>query len=250
MRTGFSHQGCDCFERRLLRPYAQPRRAAPCPAPELLGIAIGGTAITRPLRPPGDALGGKHRAYSQVRGSRGRVPGGGGGGAALDPERQDDRVGSGLPWPPTATSASPDWRSTFRVGGVPPANWLEPQLERPIVLAKDANCRGRGVVVGQTTIGVSVARSKQCQGPAPINRTGLRSRQWLKSPAASRLFCIDGNQGKHPQRVRVGSTARSQCPWLRPCHQGRPGRVPAGARGAVAADRAAPGERRPGGGSA
>jgi glucokinase len=72
--------------------------------------------------------------------------------AALDPEHRADRVGIGLPGPTDREGRIarlainlPLWRR------VPLADWLEPQLERPVVLANDANC----ALIGEAWLGAA-----------------------------------------------------------------------------------------------
>jgi glucokinase len=72
--------------------------------------------------------------------------------AALDPEHRADRVGIGLPGPTDRDGRIarlainlPLWRR------VPLADWLEPQLERPVVLANDANC----ALIGEAWLGAA-----------------------------------------------------------------------------------------------
>jgi glucokinase len=73
--------------------------------------------------------------------------------AALDPEHRADRVGIGLPGPTDREGRIarlainlPLWRR------VPLADWLEPQLERPVVLANDANC----ALIGEAWLGAAL----------------------------------------------------------------------------------------------
>jgi glucokinase len=59
----------------------------------------------------------------------------------LDPDRLATRVGIGLPGP--TDGAGRVARLAINLEGwedVPLADWLEPELERPVILANDANC--------------------------------------------------------------------------------------------------------------
>jgi glucokinase len=108
---------------------------------ELLGIDIGGTAIKLGRFDRQGTL----LAESTVPTPQPQVPGAVcqavvDAVAALDPERRADRVGIGLPGPTDREGRIarlainlPLWRR------IPLADWLEPQLERPVVLANDAN---------------------------------------------------------------------------------------------------------------
>ena len=125
----------------------------PSPAPELLGIDIGGTAIKLGRFDHQGTL----LAESTVPTPQPQVPGAVcqavvDAVAALDPERRADRVGIGLPGPTDRDGRIarlainlPLWRR------VPLADWLEPQLERPVVLANDANC----ALIGEAWLGAA-----------------------------------------------------------------------------------------------
>ena len=115
--------------------------AAPSAA-EVIGIDVGGTAIKLGrFDRQGNLL-----AEDSVATPQPQVPGAVCQAlveavAALDPERRADRVGIGLPGPTDQEGRIarlainlPLWRR------VPLADWLEPQLERQVVLANDANC--------------------------------------------------------------------------------------------------------------
>jgi glucokinase len=125
----------------------------PSPAPELLGIDIGGTAIKLGRFDRQGTL----LAESTVPTPQPQVPGAVcqavvDAVAALDPDRRADRVGIGLPGPTDREGRIarlainlPLWRR------VPLADWLEPQLERPVVLANDANC----ALIGEAWLGAA-----------------------------------------------------------------------------------------------
>jgi glucokinase len=125
----------------------------PSPAPELLGIDIGGTAIKLGRFDRQGTL----LTESTVPTPQPQVPGAVcqavvDAVAALDPEHRADRVGIGLPGPTDREGRIarlainlPLWRR------VPLADWLEPQLERPVVLANDANC----ALIGEAWLGAA-----------------------------------------------------------------------------------------------
>lgn len=75
---------------------------------------------------------------------------------AVDPEGKADRVGIGLPGPMDRSGRVarvsinlPGWHD------VPLADWLEPQLERRVILANDANC----ALLGEAWLGAARGRS-------------------------------------------------------------------------------------------
>ena len=125
----------------------------PSPAPELLGIDIGGTAIKLGRFDRQGTL----LTESTVPTPQPQVPGAVcqavvDAVAALDPEHRADRVGIGLPGPTDREGRIarlainlPLWRR------VPLADWLEPQLERPVMLANDANC----ALIGEAWLGAA-----------------------------------------------------------------------------------------------
>jgi glucokinase len=118
----------------------------PATGRELIGVDLGGTAI-KLLR---CTTAGESLAELEVPTPRPAVPG-----AVttalveaierLDPERRADRIGIGHPGPADRAGRVariainlPGWRE------VPLADWLEPQLGRPVTCENDANCAALG----------------------------------------------------------------------------------------------------------
>ena len=109
---------------------------------ELIGVDLGGTSIKLVrCTPQGECLAELERPTPQPT-----LPG-----AVcmalleaietIDPEHRADRVGIGLPGP--CDQAGRVARISINLEGwrdVPLADWLEPQLERRVTLANDANC--------------------------------------------------------------------------------------------------------------
>jgi glucokinase len=123
-------------------PAIGPPALSPESSPQLIGVDLGGTAIKLArFRQDGELL-----AEAQCPTPQPALPG-----AvttaiveaidALDPDRLADRVGIGHPGPSDRAARVariainlPGWRE------VPLAEWLEPQIGRPVTLANDANC--------------------------------------------------------------------------------------------------------------
>jgi glucokinase len=134
--------------------------------------------------------------------------------AALDPERRADRVGIGLPGPTDRDGRIarlainlPLWRR------IPLADWLEPQLERPVVLANDANCallgeawRGAAVDCPDTillTLGTGVGGGVLINGALFTGpELGLIGVDPEGPP------CHSGNRGSLEQYCSIGALAQ------------------------------------------
>ena len=137
----------------------------------------------------------------------------------LDPERLAGRVGIGLPGP--TDGAARVARIAINLEGwqdVPLADWLEPELERPVTLANDANC----AMVGEAWLGAA----RDCANAILLTLgTGVGGGIWLDGSlytgpggAAGELGligvdpegppCRSGNQGSLEQHCSIGALAR------------------------------------------
>ncbi|MFO0119302.1 MAG: ROK family protein, partial [Cyanobium sp.] len=177
------------------------------PAPELLGIDIGGTAIKLGrFDRQGNLL-----AELDLPTPQPQVPGAVCQSvveavAALDPERRADRVGIGLPGPTDRDGRIarlainlPLWRR------IPLADWLEPQLERPVVLANDANCAllgeaWRGAALGcpdtiLLTLGTGVGGGVLINGALFTGPDGAGAELGLIGVDPEGPPCHSGNRG-------------------------------------------------------
>jgi glucokinase len=189
-------------------------------SPELLGIDIGGTAIK---------LGrfdrqGNLIAELDVPTPQPQMPGAVCQAvveavAALDPQRRADRVGIGLPGPTDRAGRIarlainlPGWRC------IPLADWLEPQLERPVVLANDANCallgeawRGAAVDCPDTillTLGTGVGGGVLISGALFTGPDGAGAELGLIGVDPEGHPCRSGNRGSLEQHCSIGALAR------------------------------------------
>jgi glucokinase len=139
--------------------------------------------------------------------------------AALDPERRADRVGIGLPGPTDREGRIarlainlPLWRR------IPLADWLEPQLKRPVVLANDANCallgetwRGAAVDCPDTillTLGTGVGGGVLINGALFTGPDGAGAELGLIGIDPEGPPCHSGNRGSLEQFCSIGGLAR------------------------------------------
>ena len=139
--------------------------------------------------------------------------------AHLDPEGLAGRVGIGLPGP--TDGAGRVARLAINLEGwedVPLADWLEPELERPVILANDANC----AMVGEAWLGAA----RDCANAILLTLgTGVGGGIWLNGAlftglrgAAGELGligvdpeghpCRSGNRGSLEQHCSIGALAR------------------------------------------
>ncbi len=137
----------------------------------------------------------------------------------LDPQRLADRVGIGLPGPTDAAGRVA--RLAINLEGwqeVPLADWLEPELERPVTLANDANC----AMVGEAWLGAA----RGCRHAILLTLgTGVGGGIWLDGAlytgpagAAGELGlialdpegppCRSGNRGSLEQHCSIAALAR------------------------------------------
>ena len=137
----------------------------------------------------------------------------------LDPERLAGWVGIGLPGP--TDGAARVARIAINLEGwqdVPLADWLEPELERPVTLANDANC----AMVGEAWLGAA----RDCANAILLTLgTGVGGGIWLNGSlytgpggAAGELgligvdpegpLCRSGNRGSLEQYCSIGALAR------------------------------------------
>jgi glucokinase len=139
--------------------------------------------------------------------------------AVLDPERRADRVGIGLPGPTDRDGRIarlainlPLWRR------IPLADWLEPQLERPVVLANDANCallgeawRGAAVNCPDTillTLGTGVGGGVLINGALFTGPDGAGAELGLIGVDPEGPPCHSGNRGSLEQYCSIGALAQ------------------------------------------
>ena len=192
----------------------------PSPAPELLGIDIGGTAIKLGRFDRQGTL----LAESTVYTPQPQMPGAVCQAvveavAALDPERRADRVGIGLPGPTDRDGRIarlainlPGWRR------IPLADWLEPQLERPVVLANDANCAligeaWRGAAQGSPdtillTLGTGVGGGVLINGSLFSGPDGAGAELGLVGVDPEGPPCHSGNRGSLEQYCSIAGLGR------------------------------------------
>jgi glucokinase len=186
----------------------------PEPSPQLIGVDVGGTAIKLArFRQDGELL-----AEAQCPTPQPALPG-----AvtmalveaieAIDPHRLADRVGIGHPGPSDRSARVariainlPGWRE------VPLADWLEPQIGRPVTLANDANCallgeRWRGAAQDASdalllTLGTGVG------GELFLGHGGAAAEPGLIGVDPEGPPCRSGNRGSLEQHCSLAGLAR------------------------------------------
>ncbi|MEB3255180.1 MAG: ROK family protein [Synechococcaceae cyanobacterium] len=198
-------------------PAAAPADPA---APQLIGVDLGGTAIKLArVTEAGEVV-----AEAECPTPQPALPGAVSTAIveaieALDPERRADRVGIGHPGPSDRTARVariainlPGWRE------VPLAEWLEPQLERPVTLANDANCallgeRWRGAArdaddVLLLTLGTGVGGAVLLGGELFLGHAGAASEPGLIGVDPEGPPCRSGNRGSLEQHCSIAGLAR------------------------------------------
>jgi glucokinase len=128
----------------------------------------------------------------------------------LDPERRADRVGIGLPGP--CDAAGRVARIAINLCGwleVPLADWLEPQIERRVILGNDANCallgeawRGAAQEGGDVlllTLGTGVGGAVLLGGDLFTGHTGAAAEPGLICVDPDGPPCRSGNRGSLEQ---------------------------------------------------
>ena len=193
--------------------------AAPQAAP-VIGVDVGGTAIKLGRF----AADGRLEAALEVDTPRPAVPG-----AVtmaiveaverLDPGRRARAVGIGLPGPADREGRIarlcinlPGWRE------IPLAEWLEPQLERPVVLANDGNCallgeawRGAARDCGHVillTLGTGVGGGVLLDGRLFSGHGGAAGELGLIGVDPGGPPCNSGNRGSLEQYCSIAGLAR------------------------------------------
>ncbi|MEB3244301.1 MAG: ROK family protein [Cyanobacteriota bacterium] len=190
------------------------------PAAQLIGVDLGGTAIKLGRFDASGTL----LDELEVPTPRPSMPGAvtialAEAVSRLDPERLAGRVGIGLPGPTDAAGRVA--RLAINLEGwqdVPLADWLEPQLERAVVLANDANC----AMVGEAWLGAA----RGCDNAILLTLgTGVGGGIWLNGAlytgpggAAGELGligvdpegppCRSGNRGSLEQHCSIAGLAR------------------------------------------
>jgi glucokinase len=197
-----------------------PQGSPGSPGSQLIGVDLGGTAIK--LGRFDDQ--GRLLAQLEVATPQPSLPGAVAVALSeaieqLDPERLAGRVGIGLPGPTDAAGRVA--RLAINLEGwqdVPLADWLEPELERPVCLANDANC----AMVAEAWLGAA----QGCANALLLTLgTGVGGGIWLNGSlytgtrgAAGELglICVDpegplcrsGNRGSLEQHCSLGGLAR------------------------------------------
>ncbi len=197
-----------------------PSPAAPSPTPQLIGVDLGGTAIKLGrFRMDGSLV-----AESECPTPQPAVPGAvtmaiAEAIAAIDPDRQADRVGIGHPGPSDRSARVariainlPGWRE------VPLAAWLEPQIGRPVTLANDANCallgeRWLGAAqdaddVLLLTLGTGVGGAVLLGGELFLGHGGAAAEPGLIGVDPEGPPCRSGNRGSLEQHCSIAGLAR------------------------------------------
>lgn len=139
--------------------------------------------------------------------------------AELDPERLADRVGIGLPGPSDAAGRIA--RIAINLDGwedVPLADWLEPRIERPVILANDANCAALGELWGGAaqgsrdvlllTLGTGVGGAVLLNGQLFTGRSGAAAEPGLITVNPEGPACHSGNRGSLEQYCSIRGLAR------------------------------------------
>jgi glucokinase len=193
---------------------------AASPDVRLIGIDVGGTAI-KLGRFTADGL---LEAALEVDTPRPAVPGAVTMAIAeavehLDPHRQASAVGVGLPGPADRDGRLarlcinlPGWRE------IPLAEWLEPQLDRPVVIANDGNCallgeawRGAARDCGNVlllTLGTGVGGGVLLDGRLFSGQGGAAGELGLIGVDPEGPPCNSGNRGSLEQYCSIGGLAR------------------------------------------
>ena len=189
-------------------------------ASQLIGVDVGGTAIKLARYDRGGTL----LAEAEVATPQPAVPG-----AvtmaiveavqALDPERLAPLVGVGLPGPMDAAARIS--RVAINLAGwenVPLADWLEPQLERRVTLANDANCAlvgeaWHGAAQGHRdvvllTLGTGVGGAVLLGGELFTGRGGAAGELGLIGLDPDGPPCNSGNRGSLEQHCSIAGLAR------------------------------------------
>ena len=189
-------------------------------APQLIGVDVGGTAI-KLIRCTEDGL---PTAELEVPTPQPALPG-----AvttaiaeaidALDPEGLATRVGIGHPGPADAHGRVA--RIAINLEGwqeVPLADWLEPQIQRPVTLANDANCALLGEAwqgaardaadVLLLTLGTGVGGAVLLNGALFLGRTGAAAEPGLIGVDPDGPACNSGNRGSLEQFCSIAGLAR------------------------------------------
>jgi glucokinase len=188
--------------------------------PQLIGVDLGGTAIKLGRFDEAGTL----LAELEVATPRPSMPGAvtvaiAEAIARLDPEGLAGRVGIGLPGPTDAAGRVA--RLAINLEGweeVPLADWLEPQVERSVTLANDANC----AMVGEAwlgaargcanaillTLGTGVGGGIWLEGALYAGPRGAAGELGLISVDPEGPACRSGNRGSLEQHCSIGGLAR------------------------------------------
>lgn len=137
----------------------------------------------------------------------------------LDPQAEALAIGIGTPGP--ADAAGRVARVAINLDGwveVPLADWLEADLQRPVILANDANCAGLGEVwlgAGRgyrdailLTLGTGVGGAIILNGELFVGRTGTAAELGLITLDPAGPPCNSGNQGSLEQYASIAAVQR------------------------------------------
>jgi glucokinase len=137
----------------------------------------------------------------------------------LDPNRQALAVGIGTPGPADITARIariainlPGWSD------VPVADWLEPKIERPVIVANDANCAAVGEAwlgAGQPfqnmimlTLGTGCGGAIILGGELYVGHNGAAGELGLVTLNPDGPPCQSGNRGSLEQYASIGAIQR------------------------------------------
>jgi glucokinase len=141
--------------------------------------------------------------------------------ATLDPDQEARAIGIGTPGPADITARIariainlPDWID------VPVADWLEPKVQRPVVVANDANCAGLGEAwlgAGRAfqdlillTLGTGVGGCIILNGRLFVGHDGAAGELGLVTLNPEGHPCHSGNAGSLEQQVSAQAIRRDR----------------------------------------
>ena len=137
----------------------------------------------------------------------------------LDPDRTCEAIGVGTPGP--ADAAGRVARVAINLAGwrdVPLADWLEAKIDRPVVIANDANCAGLGeywLGAGQAfqhlillTLGTGVGGAIILDGRLFVGHHGTAAELGLITLDPNGAECNSGNRGSLEQHLSIPAIRR------------------------------------------
>lgn len=139
--------------------------------------------------------------------------------AQLDPDRTSVAIGVGTPGP--ADAAGRVARVAINLAGwrdVPLADWLEAKVDRPVVIANDANCAGLGeywLGAGAAfqhlillTLGTGVGGAVILDGHLFVGHHGTAAELGLITLDPNGAECNSGNRGSLEQHLSIPAIRR------------------------------------------